>query len=381
MASSPETLHDRLAAGEAGARTEELFRGHHRLVRGLCIALLRDRTEAEDATQQVFLSAYKAILNGSEPREPAAWLATITRNECWARARAHMREPLPVADVETAGSGSHPDPLTEAIRRADLAALWAAIRALPRQQREALVLREFGGLSYGELARALDVSDAAVESLLFRARRRLREAYAASWIAGLFAGGSRSLATKAAFGFGAAALAGGGAVLAPHVFRHAAGQPRVAAAPVSVASVLDDLPPARVTAYRQQPAPAPARPKATTTATARTVHGTLVRPLQASAPPPVASAATSSPKAAHRDRRVKGAAASGTAPRVLVEDVTEPATTDSSGEAFEPATTTTATTSSEDGGMSSGGTSTDQTATTQTMSDGSGGGSDGLTGH
>jgi RNA polymerase sigma-70 factor (ECF subfamily) len=374
MASSPETLQDRLAAGEAGARTEKLYRAHLRLVRGLCIALLRDRAEAEDATQQVFLSAYKAILNGSDPREPAAWLATIARNECWARARARMREPLPVADVETAGAGSHPDPLAEAIRRADLAALWTAIRALPRQQREALVLREFGGLSYGELAGALGVSDAAVESLLFRARRRLREAYAASWIARLFA------PKAVAVGLGAAALAGGGAILVPHVFRHAAGQPRAAAGPVSAASVLADLPPARVTA-RRRPAPAAVPPRAT----ARIVHGTLVRPAAAPVPLPATAvpAATSAPKAAHlRSLRATGPASSRTPPLLPAEELTEPATAAGSSGENEPATTTTGTTtSSEDGGMSSGETSTGQTTTTQTTTDGSGGGSDGPTGH
>ena len=83
-----------------------------------------------------------------------------------------MREPLPVSELETASAA--PDPYAEAVRRADLAALWSAIEELPRPQRDALLLREFGGLSYDELAEALAVSGSAVESLLFRARQRLR---------------------------------------------------------------------------------------------------------------------------------------------------------------------------------------------------------------
>jgi DNA-directed RNA polymerase specialized sigma24 family protein len=43
--------------------------------------------------QQAFLSAYRSILAGNEPRQPAAWLATIARNECLDRIRARMREP------------------------------------------------------------------------------------------------------------------------------------------------------------------------------------------------------------------------------------------------------------------------------------------------
>src|SRR5882672_2670818 len=63
--------------GAAAARTEELYRDHGRLVGGLCRALLRDPAEGEDAAQQVFLAAHRALLNGTSPREPAAWLATI----------------------------------------------------------------------------------------------------------------------------------------------------------------------------------------------------------------------------------------------------------------------------------------------------------------
>jgi len=218
--------------GAASARTEELYRDHGRLVGGLCRALLRDRAEAEDATQQVFLAAHRALLNGTSPREPAAWLATIARNECWGRIRTRMREPLPTADVD--GEPSTFDPLAAAIRNADLAAMWSAIAELPRQQRDALLLREFGGLSYEDLAGALAVSGSAVESLLFRARQgvraRLQTAYAGltggSWLESLtrlggLGGGMAPVAAKvAAVGVGAA-VATGGVVVAPRIFDRA----------------------------------------------------------------------------------------------------------------------------------------------------------------
>jgi RNA polymerase sigma-70 factor, ECF subfamily len=222
----------------AAARTEALYAGYARTVKGLCRALLRDRNEAEDAAQQTFLSAHRALLNGTDPREPAAWLATIARNECWSRIRSRMREPLASDELEPV-SEQH-DPLAEALRKADLRALWNAIEELPRQQRDALLLREFGGLSYEELAQALAVSGPAVESLLFRARQRLRvqlrAAYAAfsgaSWLESLvrvFAGGGAPVAAKvAALGVGAAAVTGG-AVVAPQVLaqhhRHATPPP------------------------------------------------------------------------------------------------------------------------------------------------------------
>jgi RNA polymerase sigma factor (sigma-70 family) len=141
-------------------------------VTGLCRGLLRNADEAEDAAQQAFLSAHGALLRGAVPRDPAAWLTTIARHECLARIRERMRRPLPVADADTAVSSR--DPVVEATRRADMAALWRAVGALAPQQRDAMLLREFGGLSYAELAVALGVSIPAVESLLFRARTKLR---------------------------------------------------------------------------------------------------------------------------------------------------------------------------------------------------------------
>jgi RNA polymerase sigma-70 factor (ECF subfamily) len=223
--------------GAAAARTEQLFADHGRLVGGLCRALLRDRAEAEDAAQQTFLSAHRALLNGSSPSEPAAWLATIARNECWARIKTRMRQPLPTAQIEDERSSS--DPVEEAIRNADLAALWSAIAELPRQQRDALLLREFGGLSYAELAGALAVTDSAVESLLFRARHgvraRLEAAYAsltgATWVetlARLFGGiggGMAPVAAKVAVVSVGAAVATGGYVAAPHVLHTPASKP------------------------------------------------------------------------------------------------------------------------------------------------------------
>jgi RNA polymerase sigma factor (sigma-70 family) len=210
-----------VVAGAAAARTEELYTRYRRTVSGLCHALLRDRAEAEDAAQQTFLSAHRALLGGTDPREPAAWLAAIARNECWARIRGRMREPLPVSELETA-STRH-DPLEEAIRRADLAALWRAVEELPRPQRDALLLREFGGLSYEELAAALAVSGPAVESLLFRARQRLRlrlrAAYASlgagAWLDAIarLIGGAPVAAKVAALGVGAATVTGSAVVV------------------------------------------------------------------------------------------------------------------------------------------------------------------------
>lgn len=171
-ATSPErsTAPGSRGRAAAGGVVGELFAEHGRMVLGLCRLLLRDPVEAEDAAQQVFLSAHGALLRGSVPRDPPAWLGTIARNECRARIRARMREPLALPELPA----DLPDPLAAAIRATDLDAVWKALSRLPRRQRRALMLRELGGLSYHELGRALGVSQSAVESLLFRARRHVR---------------------------------------------------------------------------------------------------------------------------------------------------------------------------------------------------------------
>lgn len=209
---------------------EKLYAAHARLVRSVCRSLLRDREEADDALQQTFLSAQRALANGSSPREPAAWLATIARNECFARVRERMREPLPV-DAEPTEFGA--DAYAAAVSRYEVATLREALADLPRAQREAILLRELRGLSYDEVARALSVTTAAVESLIFRARRtlqgRLSEALPAlspvALLARLFGcGGGDSIAPAvakvAAVGVGATIIAGG-AALSPRAVKHA----------------------------------------------------------------------------------------------------------------------------------------------------------------
>ena len=157
----------------ASAEIGRLFEAHGRMVVGLCRFLLRDSVEAEDAAQQAFVAAHRSLLGGSIPRDAPAWLATIARNECRARVRRRMREPLSLRETD-AGEGQLPDPFHTVAENADLEALRAGLEALPQSQRNAFVLREFAGLSYNELARALEVTEPAVESLLVRARTRLR---------------------------------------------------------------------------------------------------------------------------------------------------------------------------------------------------------------
>jgi RNA polymerase sigma factor (sigma-70 family) len=154
----------------AGERIAALFEEHGRMVYGVCRLILRDPVEAEDAAQQTFLSAYRGLLSGQEPRQASAWLGTIARNECRARLRSRSTEPGRLVREPVGDELQH-----DVGRREEIHALCAALAELPPQQRDAIVLREFYGLSYAEVGAALGLTGPAVESLLFRSRKRLQE--------------------------------------------------------------------------------------------------------------------------------------------------------------------------------------------------------------
>ena len=121
-----------------------------------------------------------------------------------------MREPLP----EAGGADDSADPVRRAIANADFDALRRALRELPRRQRRVFVLRELSGLTYAELAVALEVTEPAVESLLFRARRELRTRLgSARGVITIPIGFREALSLKVATAAVGMALVAGGAVV------------------------------------------------------------------------------------------------------------------------------------------------------------------------
>jgi RNA polymerase sigma-70 factor (ECF subfamily) len=149
------------------ASFERLYRRHRRDVYGAVLRDVRDPDEAEDVTQIAFLNAFRALRRGEEPEKPRAWLVTIARNVVRRRYRALATRPREVLlDPDAA-----PD-LTD-LDGPSAGEIAAAIRRLPPNQRAVILLREIQGLSYAEIAQELDLSVAAVETLIFRARGNL----------------------------------------------------------------------------------------------------------------------------------------------------------------------------------------------------------------
>jgi RNA polymerase sigma-70 factor, ECF subfamily len=151
------------------ASFERLYRRHRRDVYGAVLRDVRNPDEAEDVTQIAFLNAFRALRRGEEPEKPRAWLVTIARNVVRRRYRTLATRPQEVLlDPDAAPDPSDLDGPTAG-------EIAAAIRRLPPNQRAVVLLREIQGLSYAEIAGELDLSLAAVETLIFRARGNLAE--------------------------------------------------------------------------------------------------------------------------------------------------------------------------------------------------------------
>jgi RNA polymerase sigma-70 factor (ECF subfamily) len=173
MAVAPEASRVALASA-ASATAEQLFQEHSGWIYGYCLRVLRSPEEAEDALQTTYLNACRSLNRGTRPLVGSAWLLRIAQNVCFARLRSSGRrqrleraQDIAILEETVAAPERPPD---------DLIGLTEALCRMPDRQREAILLREWQGLSYRELGHQLGLSQAAVETLIFRARRSLAAA-------------------------------------------------------------------------------------------------------------------------------------------------------------------------------------------------------------
>ena len=148
-----------------------LFERHGERVLAYCRRRLHSQEEAEDALQTTFLYACRGLQRGVVPNIEIAWLLKIAHNVClstWDADRRRRRLEL-VQDPEQIQAISPAAPSG----RENALALELALGDLSELQRKAILLREWRGLSYQEIAQELELSQSAVETLLFRARRTL----------------------------------------------------------------------------------------------------------------------------------------------------------------------------------------------------------------
>jgi RNA polymerase sigma-70 factor, ECF subfamily len=155
----------------SGATTSELFQRFAAQIFGYCLSQLGSREEAEDAVQMTFLNAFRGLQRGVVPQAESAWLFKIAHNVCRSRRRSSWRR----GRVEAPNNFEVLQEVMPAREHVgdELIRLGDALAQMPDMQRRAILLREWQGLSYREIGAELELSQSAVETLIFRARRTL----------------------------------------------------------------------------------------------------------------------------------------------------------------------------------------------------------------
>jgi RNA polymerase sigma factor (sigma-70 family) len=151
----------------------ELYERYSEQILGYCQHQLGSREEAEDAVQTTFMNALRGLQRGIVPELESAWLFKIAHNVClsrhrssWRRGKVESPNNFEVLQEVVAGPDHKAD---ELIRLQDV------LEGMPEHQRRAILLREWQGLTYKEISTELGLTQGAVETLIFRARRALAQ--------------------------------------------------------------------------------------------------------------------------------------------------------------------------------------------------------------
>jgi RNA polymerase sigma-70 factor (ECF subfamily) len=181
-----EDLVDRIGDGDKRA-FEALLHRHQSAILNFIFRFTGNRADAEDLTQEVFLSVWRAAKTYRPDAKFTTWLYRIARNRCINKQRAnrirrlftrsdqHAKPVNPGDSFLTGKGGDRLTPEDRLIYLEQTGQLLNAINALPTHQRIAIILKIYDEMSYQEIAHIMDRSISAVDSLLIRAKRNLRK--------------------------------------------------------------------------------------------------------------------------------------------------------------------------------------------------------------
>ena len=186
-ASAEAQFLERLRAGEAAA-FNRLVEERHADIYALLYRLTEDAEEARDLTQETFLQAFRHLAGFRGDADLRTWLYRIAVNQArnrWRWWKRRRRDRTVSLDAPAGESSDAPlsaglpcrdgeDPEARAMARERERALLSALRTLSRPYREVIVLRDIEGLSYEEVALALEINVGTVKSRLSRGRTELR---------------------------------------------------------------------------------------------------------------------------------------------------------------------------------------------------------------
>jgi RNA polymerase sigma-70 factor (ECF subfamily) len=169
-------LAHRLAMGDEAAFEELVLRETTSVFR-VCHRILGSVEEAEDAVQETFVLAFRALDTYRGDGPPGAWVARIAVRECWRRHKSLVRRAartMALDDVIMDTTADRADVAREVLSAEQRAEVRRAVEALPEPYRETLSLRFFGDLSPADIAAATGRPEATVRTHLHRGLQRLR---------------------------------------------------------------------------------------------------------------------------------------------------------------------------------------------------------------
>jgi RNA polymerase sigma-70 factor, ECF subfamily len=166
-------LLQRAMTGDVSA-FERIVLRYERRVMSLAWRLLGKPEDAQDASQEVFLRAYRYLHRFDVRRPFEPWLMKMTVNVCHDLGRKRLQQPDSMRDPDAVrGMGTPHDELhSEEQKRM----LYKALQELPEKERAAIVLRDIEGLTTAEVAEILGSSEATVRSQISTARLKIRKA-------------------------------------------------------------------------------------------------------------------------------------------------------------------------------------------------------------
>jgi RNA polymerase sigma-70 factor (ECF subfamily) len=178
MTSSDEELVERFQSGDPSA-FDTLVRRWERKVQGAIYRLVGPGEDVRDLSQETFFKAYRGLGTFKKEARFSSWLYQIALNVCRDRMRRGRGKSYvsfdELSEGGEAGTESAPSAL-DLIEARDLSRqVAAAVAALPEEQREVVVLKEYQGLTFIEIAAALDVPLSTVKTRLYRGLGQLRQ--------------------------------------------------------------------------------------------------------------------------------------------------------------------------------------------------------------
>jgi len=173
-------LVQRVRAGD-DACYRLLVERYQTLVYTIAFRMVRDRSEAEDIAQDVFLKVYRTLDGFREEASFKTWICRIATNRCidWRRKHGPRQEAAASVDEaeKVADQGTYERPEQALVRRETQEEVRRVIDEMPEKYRTVLLKYHFQGMSYKDIAEAQQISPRTVETRLYRAKQLLRNAW------------------------------------------------------------------------------------------------------------------------------------------------------------------------------------------------------------